>query len=357
MAEAPKAWAYIGWWLPQGWRNAPLEKFDRLLFFDLKVGADGGIAERHGWPQEWTELRGAVRESHTALDLALTLFKPEDFNRIFSSVEAMQRLVKEAITLARPPEVAGLQLDFEIYGLADPVAVENFRTFLRMLSGQLRRMSPPRNLSVFLPVGAESTLYDSASLRVVDQVVLQGYDVHWRASKVAGPVAPLSGDDAWTWEKMVARGDSLGIARDKLLLGFPLFGYEWPVKGQKLRSSTLGLGSVTSFAPVPPDSRGEMQFSVQERVREHGSTHDPLSGSSHYQFKGNDGQFVEGWFEDWWTLGKKIDYVVNEKIGGVAFFLLGYDGGQLIDFFFQQRAALGFHDVPHPPSGSVRAVP
>ena len=31
-----KVWAYSVWWLPDGWRNAPLKDIDRLLFLSLK---------------------------------------------------------------------------------------------------------------------------------------------------------------------------------------------------------------------------------------------------------------------------------------------------------------------------------
>ena len=30
-AGAPKAWGYIGWWLPQSWRSMPLGQLDRVI--------------------------------------------------------------------------------------------------------------------------------------------------------------------------------------------------------------------------------------------------------------------------------------------------------------------------------------
>jgi spore germination protein len=357
MAAQPKAWGYLGWWLPQSWQQLPLKQLDRLLFFDLKVNADGAIVDRHGWPEQWADLQKSVQQNQVPLDLVLTLFEPDDFNRLFASVDAMKQLVSEATTLAGNSGVAGLQIDFEIYDLAQPQPIENFRTFLRMLSGQLRQMNPPRNLSVFFPVSAEPSLYDADALKIADQVVLQGYDVHWRASKAAGPVAPLKGSDNWHWEKMVARGETLGVAREKMLLGFPLYGYEWQVKGNKPRSATLGSGVATSFYPISTEFRGEMQFSIQDRVRQYGATHDPISGSSYYQFINGDGQFVEGWFEDWWSLGKKSEYLTVEKIGGIAFFLIGYDDGQLVRFFLQERKPYSQPEKSVPKSGDSPTAP
>lgn len=336
-AAAPKALGYIAWWMPQSWRTEPLEQFNRLLFFDVKVHSDGSIAERHGWPEEWSELRSTTHKIRTPLDLTLTMFDLDGFNSLFTSYDNAQRLINEAITLVDLEGVDGLHLDFEIYGSANPQAIENFRTFLRLLSSRIKAMNPPKHFSVFFPVGAEPSLYDSASLSLFDQVVLQGYDVHWRGSSSAGPVAPLRGDDAWNWEKMAVRGRSLGVPREKLFIGFPLFGYEWPVVGPTPRSATQANGSVTSFAPIPLNTSSEMKFSVLERVLEYGAHHDPVSGSSRYQFKSADGQYVEGWFEDWWALDRKIDFLIGNQLGGIAFFLLGYDGGHLVEYFMRRR--------------------
>jgi hypothetical protein len=129
MAAQPKAWGYLGWWLPQSWQQLPLKQLDRLLFFDLKVNADGAIVDRHGWPEQWADLQKSVQQNQVPLDLVLTLFEPDDFNRLFASVDAMKQLVSEATTLAGNAGVAGLQIDFEIYDLAQPQPIENFRTF------------------------------------------------------------------------------------------------------------------------------------------------------------------------------------------------------------------------------------
>lgn len=343
-AETPKAWGYLGWWLPQSWRTVPLGQLDRLLFFELKVAPNGAIAERHGWPEQWADLRLAVQQNNTPLDLTLTLFEPTAFNSLFSSIEATQRLLDEASSLADQPGVAGLQLDFEIYNLARPDAIERYRNFVLQLSKRLHQQTPSRNLSVFFPVGGESKLYDAATLAQADHVVLQGYDSHWLGSKAAGPVAPLTGSDMVTWEKAVAQGVSMGVPKGRLLLGFPLFGYEWPVRSRKLRGATQGAGVPTSFAPITADLPGDIRFNVQDQVRHYGATHDQASGSSYYQFRRPDGQFVEGWFEDWWALGRKTDYLIDQQLGGIAFFLLGYDDGQLVNYFLQRRGRRSLQD-------------
>lgn len=339
VAEPPKAWAYLGWWLPESWRKAPLRDLDRLLFFDLKVNSNGEIIERNGWPEKWTDLRLAVKQNNIPLDLTLTLFDLPTFNKLFSSPEATQHLLDEATLLASQEGVAGLQLDFEIYTFIPPETIVRYRSFVGELSKRLRQQSTPRNLSVFFPMGVESQLYDAITLAQVDQLVLQGYDAHWKGGKTAGPVAPLNGNEAVTWKKAVAQGVSLEVPKERLLLGFPLYGYEWQVKSPKLRSATVGEGLFTTFAPIPEELLPEIKFNIQDQVKQYGASHDPVSGSSYYQFKRKNGHLVEGWFEDWWSLRLKGEYLINEQLGGIAFFLLGYDDGQLIDYFLKFRGS------------------
>lgn len=232
------------------------------------------------------------------MDLTLTLFDVSEFEQLFASPGATQRLFDECIVLVNQDGVAGLQLDIELYTWISKQAIENYQAFIRHLSHALSHFSSPKTLSVFFPMGGESQLYDSQTLQHVDYLVLQGYDAHWKGSKRAGPVAPLNSDEAVTWKKAVGQGMALGMPRERMLLGFPLYGYEWQVQNPQLRSTTADEGVATTFAPMPARLLPEFPFNVQDRIRLYGANHDPLSGSSYYQFEKEPRQFVEGWFED-----------------------------------------------------------
>ena len=141
LAGPLKAWAYNVWWLRDGWRNAQLRHIDRLLFFELKVNSNGEIFERNGWPEKWVDLRLAVKQNKTPLDLTLTLFDPVAFSKLFNSAEATRRLLEECVALARQDGVAGLQLDFEIYTAIAPETLVRYRGFVRELEASRRQRS------------------------------------------------------------------------------------------------------------------------------------------------------------------------------------------------------------------------
>jgi spore germination protein YaaH len=336
-SAALKTWGYVGWWLPDSWRSVPIGEFDRLLVFELKIGPDGSITERNGWPEKWTEFSQAAKLAKTPVDLTLTLLDPAQFRTLFASDKAVEHLFEEVSGLAAAEQVAGIQLDVEIYTEIDRKSLVRYRSFVKRVAKKLGSLTPSRNLSVFFPIGGPTTLYDHDTLRVVNQVVLQGYDSHWVGSKTAGPLAPLAGNDSLNWRNAVSLADSLGIDRTKLLISFPLYGYEWQVEDPSSRSKTIGNGVVTTFVPIDQSILPDIQKSIQDRIQQFGAKSDPATGSMYYQFRQPTGEYYEGWFEDWGTLQRKAEYAERERIGGIAFFMLGYDGGQLVRQFLRRR--------------------
>lgn len=339
--DKPLAWAYMAWWMPDSWRSAPVQKLDRVLFFELKVRENGRITDRNGWPEEWGEFRTEMKRRGTPVDLTLTLFDPHELNTLFRSADARARLLQEAVDLASHGDVGGLQLDFEVYDPVPPATLAGLRQFVQELSAALRRLAPARHLSVFIPIGGASTLYDKATLQQVDNVVLQGYDSHWRGGPKAGPLSPLRGVEAVTWEKALAKADELMVPRRKMVFSFPLYGYEWPVRDTRAGGATAGPGSEVSYAPLPPGLVPAIGASVRERVSKHGARRDERSGSVYYQYKTPQGALMEGWFEDDWSLARKMDFMTREAMGGMAFFVLGYDGDELLGKYVNGVAAGG----------------
>lgn len=346
-ADAPlHNWGYVAAWLPQGWRDTPLNTFERLLFFDAQVAPSGRIENTNGWPMQWGALISAAQVAGTPLDVTVTLLDAKIFRSVFRSDAAMQALRDDIVQLAQLDSTAGIQLDAEVYEEIDDALWDRYQHWVQALRTALTQLTPARQLSVFLPVGGKRLLYGADTLAGVDRVVVQGYDAHWPDGANAGPVAPLDGPYAMTWKNGVKLLDRLGIAREKALFSFPLYGYEWRVAPSRTSSKTLGKGIATSFAPMEARARTTFPISVQERVGSSGASLDALSGSSHYRFRDTaSGHWIEGWFEDWWSLQIKSDFLRREHIGGIAFFALGYDRGQLVNSL-QRNTSINSANTP-----------
>ncbi|MDT8990056.1 glycosyl hydrolase family 18 protein [Curvibacter sp. APW13] len=343
-AQNLNAVGYVGWWVAEGWKSVRQVAFDRLFVFELPIGEAGDIPERHGWPERWGELIEHAQSKKIPVDLTITLMDPQRFQRVFGSPQAIERLSAELVALASDARVAGIQLDVELYEGVPAPALLAYRQFVRTLADQLKTLNPRRQLGIFLPFQSKNLLYDAESLRSVDYSVIQGYDSHWLDSKRAGPVAPLDGPYALTWKKAIALADRLEIPRSKQYLGYPLYGYEWRVRdGRSTHSLTMGKGITVTFArPLSVGSLDQTPPSeavVVERVARYGASYDAVSASSSYRFRGTDGYWREGWFDDWWGMHAKAAFVLDNQLPGLAFFLLGYDGGTLVDYYHRHAPA------------------
>lgn len=326
----PFVFGYAAWWVPLAETTRAMPHVDRLKFMEVRIDPEGQLPERHGWPQQWQPLRDAASVHGVPIDVVLTQFSAADFNALFGSPGRIQRLTQETLNLANDPAVAGIHLDVEMQATVDAKAAERYKAFVLDLAKKLKAKQPSRLLSVFLNHGAERQLYDAATLAVVDHVILQGYDTHWLNADVVGPVAPLRGPDVLTWEGIFKTARSLGLPPQRVLMGFPTYGYEWAVQPCAPRGKRVAPGETTTFERVNLPLSPQLRNSVVGRVLAHGAHYDAESGSAHYLIKGQDGSCVVGWFEDWWTLQRKLDWAMQEQLAGVAFFPLGYDRAELV---------------------------
>src|SRR5439155_26794638 len=125
--------------------------------------------------------------------------------------------------------------DFEIMEGVQADEIEGYRRFLDALRNELDR--PPRKiLTAFVP--AINILYGARELALLDAIVAQGYDVHWKDSARAGPPAMLEGDSPAAWRVSAMSLALQGVSSRKVLFSTPLYGYEWPTVSGDARAAT-----------------------------------------------------------------------------------------------------------------------
>ncbi len=328
-----RAWdttfAYQAWWMPQAWKTAPVDGIDRLLFFDLPVEVDGSIRQTRGWPQQWQGMLEELQRGGPPTDLVLTILDAKRFDAVFTSDDATARLLAQSTALLADGKAKGLHLDFEVYTEIHPDVLARFRGFVAALRRNLKAQQPSHVLSVFVPMGGVTAMYDGPLLQSMDWVIVQGYDAHWAGGPSAGPLSPLDGDYHLTWTKIVQQVAAWGLSRRKVLISYPLFGYEWQTLQAKPLAATAKGGITTTLRWVDPAYLPDLRVNVNERVGVHGTSNDELSGSAYYRFT-HQGKPHVGWYEGIWSMQRKREFLQNNLLGGVAFFVLGYDNHSLL---------------------------
>jgi len=151
----------------------------------------------------------------------------------------------------------------------------------------------------------------------VDEVIIMAYDFHRPGMDISGPVAPIRTPvgERSIWE-VVQRINDLGLPRDKIIMAYPLYGYEWKVYSADYRAQIKrGWYQVASMRRV------------KELIKEKGLIEkwDEEAASPWLSFE-EDGELRQIYYENEKSLKIKLDLVKQNQFKGVGFWALGYEG-------------------------------
>ena len=332
---------YYAWWMKGAWLEMDLSVYDRIVFFSTTPASDGSLLERNGWPYAWVSLLSEADRLDIPVVPTLALLDADSIRVLFSSAEATDRLIETSLQLIEESGGRGIHLDIEYFEAAPDTVKDHFQHYTDSLAQAVESHWPEAQLSMFVPAFDYAGLYDLESIHPrYDELIIQGYDLHWQTGPSAGPVSPMAGWGNDNWHGVLDRYLDAGISPDRIVMSVPYFGYEWPVASPDVGALTRGDGLIVTFAPVDSLILPQYRTSALDRITQHGVQRDDVSGSPFYMFEDSTGLW-QGWFEDDVSLGAKYQFILDRDLGGVATFPMGYDSGILDPLLLQ---SFGYRD-------------
>jgi hypothetical protein len=155
---------------------------------------------------------------------------------------------------------------------------------------------------------------------VVDHFIIMGYDYYYSGSSTAGPTDPLyhfGTNYNYTLSRSITYYIDKGCPANKLVLGLPYYGHDYPTSGLAIPSNTTGAGSSRTYAVVKGNSSGNYNQANQTWLSD--ALEDAFaysSGGSRQCFLALDSAF-----------SKRLDHVNKTGIAGIGMWALGYDDG------------------------------
>ena len=218
---------------------------------------------------------------------------------VLSKTSSRQNLITQLINAAVSAGIDGINVDFE--QLSEDVGI-HFLEFLRELSIECHKNNLV--LSVDNPVPEDFTShYDRAEQgRVVDYVIVMGYDEHYVGSAEAGSVASLP----WVEQGIV---DTIAeVPAQRVINAVPFYTRLWKTEAGSLSSEAIGMDTAqevvnTNNAQVYWDSDVSQNYGSFEK----------------------DGCTYQIWIEDSQSIAAKVQLVQKYSLAGVAAWKLGFE--------------------------------
>jgi spore germination protein len=221
--------------------------------------------------------------------------------RMLHSPALMARQIDEITALVEANHYAGIDIDYEQLRAGDR---QDFTTFCDRLAAALHARGKLLSVALFAKTsdagGSPANVAQDyrAIGEVADQVRLMGYDYHW-AGSAPGPIAPVG------WLRDVLRYAKTQIPADKIVLGIPLYGYDW----------SGGHAAVVSWLQA-------LRLSREHHVA---PRYDTQAQAPWFSYTDSAGRKHTVWFENAASSRAKFAVAQGAGIGGVYLWMFGYE--------------------------------
>lgn len=222
---------------------------------------------------------------------------------ILSRTSTRQNLVRQLVDAALASGLDGINIDFEY--LEEAVGI-HFLQFLRELSVETHKNNLV--LSVDNPVPEDFTShYDRAEQgRVVDYVIIMGYDEHYVGSEEAGSVASLP------WVEQGIKDTLAEVPAERVINAVPFYSRLWKTLAGTLSSEAIGMGQAQEVVA---------KYNVE--------TYWDKNTSQNYGAFENEGAEFQIWIEDAQSIAEKVKLSSKYNLAGVAAWKLGFESSDV----------------------------
>ena len=234
-------------------------------------------------------------------------------SELLAKTSARQNLISQLVNAAVGAGIDGINVDFEY--LKEDVGV-HFLEFLRELSIECHKNNLV--LSVDNPPPAEYTShYDRAEQgRVVDYVVIMGYDEHYVGSEEAGSVASLP------WVEQGIQDTLAEVPAERVINAMPFYTRLWKTEAGTLSSEAIGMDAAaevlaTNNAETYWDNTTSQQYGEYEK----------------------DNCAYKIWVENADSIAAKVQLAVKYNLAGVSAWKLGFENSGIWQVISDNLAA------------------
>lgn len=304
-------------------------EIDELIFLGIEVTEEGKLVwDAQGKKingEEYLKIKREIKRTGGKNILGIKLFEDEKLDKLLGDKESWERLIEELRVMVRVGGFGGINVDFEYQGSPIRILGDEFGGFLDKLNeANLGEISVDVFANTIIKGSIEQIL---GLVGAVDKIIVMAYDFHRPGVDYAGPVAPIrSAVGERNILEITERIVGLGLEKKKIILAYPLYGYEWKTESEEFGAQVKrGWYQMASWKRVKEMLKQTAFAKASATADRPAVKWDEESMSPWMSFK-EDGEIHQIYYEDERSLRAKLELVRQTGLGGVGFWALGYEG-------------------------------
>jgi spore germination protein len=301
---------YLPYWEYNHYPDLDYSLLTQLNFFSAELDSYGNIINDHNWNNLY--IVDYAHERGVKIKLCATLFGESELTALLSNPDNRQNAIANLLERVISKNADGVDIDFE---LLPNNQRDNLVLFMEELSEVFHENMEDPIITMATPAIDWSDAWDYNRLaQITDGLFIMGYNYFYGGSNIAGPVSPLGAyyyDLEYTMYDYISKTNN---QLDKLILGLPYYGYDWPVQNNSQNSETIGYGVAKIY------SQAELMSDI------YGYNYNQDSHAPWFSYN-YDNSWYQCWYDDSLSLANKYDYIKNLNIQGAGIWALGYDDG------------------------------
>ena len=220
--------------------------------------------------------------------------------RLFSNNQAKTNLINQILNTLASKGYYGVDLDFEFVPKSD---AEGYIEFARQLKNALSEKGYILIIALAPKISDTQTglLYEGHNYaelgKIADYVLLMTYEWGYEYSRPMA-VAPINN------VKQVISYALEKISSNKILLGIPNYGYNWPLPYIEGTTRAVSLGN-TAAPRIAAEFNAEIKYDAESKT-------------PYFNYTDNSGIAHEVWFEDPRSISQKLMLVRNYDLAGIG---------------------------------------
>jgi len=338
LREEVEVYTWYPYWMGDAWKAYDFNLISTISFFSYKIDHKTGSYLNPEQIAEWreTELLDSARKYQTKTLLNIALEGNQN-HRDFLENEALWNVTMDSVAvLLKERDADGIEIDFSQLPKSSAAQFVSFVTFMRD-NLDFRFISKKMIISLVIPSVPKTFPADLLELdEFVDLFLVKGLDYHEIDGTIPA-VSPMRSDSysGYSLENTLKEYLKNGLNAKKSILALPLYGVQWAGSW----NANEGFYS-TDFDKIVTLTEVRQAYQSQDTSYVISPTLDQVTMTNYFFLEFPDGSSIDCWYDDSFTLSKKMDLALIKEFKGIGLWALGYDlGGDDVWTVIEQKFA------------------